>query len=259
MRITYIYYKSVELKSWLLTILLIFIPMAASALTKGDADKEYKQGNYQQAINYYQELLRHGVSAELYYNLGNAYYRTENITQAILAYERASLLSPGDEDIRFNLQLARSKTIDKVTPESEMFFVTWYKAAVNFTNVDCWAKISIFAVVLALLLMLAYLFAPQVGVRKVGFFGSIIFLIIFAGATLFAWQQKRILESHTGAIIIAPSVNVKKTPVLNGTDAFVLHEGTRVDITDSSMKGWRGIRVADGREGWVEVQQLEQI
>lgn len=243
----------------LMACLLAVFPMLSQAITKQNADDAYKKGNYQQAITDYQELLRKGVSADLYYNLGNAYYRSDNLTQAILAYERASLLAPGDEDIRFNLQFARSKTIDKITPESEMFFVTWYHSLVNMMGVDSWATLAVVSVILALLLMLAYLFAPQLAVRKVGFFGSITLLLVFLLANLFAYQQKDALVNRTGAIITAPSVNVKKTPVASGSDNFVLHEGTRVDITDNSMKNWRGIRLADGREGWVQSNQLEQI
>lgn len=232
----------------------------ALAVTKQNADAEYQKGNYQQAIRDYEDILRSsGVSAEIYYNLGNAYYRTDNITKAVLNYERAHLLSPGDEDIEFNLQFARSKTIDKITPVSEMFFVTWYKALVNFTNVDTWAKMGIMSIIVALLLVLVYLFGPHILLRKVGFFGGIFFFLVFVFSNLFAYQQKQMLVNRTGAIIIAPSVNVKKTPAKSSADQFVLHEGTRVDITDKTMKGWCGVKVADGREGWIESKQLEEI
>jgi tetratricopeptide (TPR) repeat protein len=240
-------------------LFLLFVSLPSSAITKRDADLEYKKGNYQQAIKDYQELLKKGVSADLYYNLGNAYFRSDNITQAVLAYERAHLLSPGDEDIRFNLEFARSKTIDKITPESEMFFVTWYRALVNYTSVDCWATVAIVSIALALIQMLVYLFATQLALRKVGFFGALLFLLLFAGSNLFAYQQKSTLENRNGAIVIAPSVNVKKTPDMNGSDDFVLHEGTRVSVTDRSMKQWRGIRLDDGREGWLLTNQIEDI
>lgn len=242
-----------------LLLFLLFLSLPSSAITKRDADLEYKKGNYQQAIKDYQELLKKGVSADLYYNLGNAYFRSDNITQAVLAYERAHLLSPGDEDIRFNLEFARSKTIDKITPESEMFFVTWYRALVNYTSVDCWAAVAIVSIALALILMLVYLFATQLALRKVGFFGALLFLLLFAGSNLFAYQQKSTLENRNGAIVIAPSVNVKKTPDMNRSDDFVLHEGTRVNVTDRSMKQWRGIRLDDGREGWLLTNQIEDI
>lgn len=240
-------------------MILMLMPLSANAITKQNADDEYAKGNYQQAIKDYQEILKAGVSSEIYYNLGNAYYRTDNITQALLAYERALQLSPGDNDIRFNLQYARSKTIDKITPETEMFFVTWYNSLVNFTSVDRWAKTAIVSIVMALLLILVFLFAPQMWARKSGFYGSAVFLLLFAFANLFAFQQKHELETKQGAIVIAPTVNVKKTPAASGTDVFVIHEGTRVDITDRGMKQWRGIKLADGREGWLKTSQIEEI
>lgn len=240
-------------------MILMLMPLSVNAITKQNADDEYAKGNFQQAIKDYQEILKTGVSSEIYYNLGNAYYRTDNITQALLAYERALQLSPGDNDIRFNLQYARSKTIDKITPETEMFFVTWYNSLVNFTSVDRWANTAIVSIVMALLLILVFLFAPQMWARKSGFYGSAVFLLLFAFANLFAFQQKHELETKQGAIVIAPTVNVKKTPAASGTDIFVIHEGTRVDITDRGMKQWRGIKLADGREGWLKTSQIEEI
>ena len=244
---------------WLLLAMICFGSTSAKAVTKNNADTEYQKGNYQQAIRDYEEILKNGESAEIYFNLGNAYYRTDNITKAVLNYERARLLSPGDDDINFNLQFARSKTIDKITPESEMFFVTWYKSLVNFTSVDNWAKTGILCIVMALLLVLLYLFGPQLMLRKVGFFGGLAFFVIFLLSNLFAFQQKQALDNRTGAIIMAPSVNIKKTPAKNSADQFVLHEGTRVDIIDKGMTDWRCIRIGDGREGWIETKAIEEI
>ncbi len=243
---------------WILAFFLL-TSVSASAITKQNADAEYQKGNYQQAIKDYEDLLKNGVSSDIYYNLGNAYYRTDNITKSVLAFERAHLLSPGDEDVNFNLQFVRGKTIDKITPVSEMFFVTWYKALVNYTSVDCWAKTGIIAIIIALVLALVYLFAPQIYLRKMGFFGGIFFLVIFLFCNVFAYQQKEVLLNRTGAIVVAPTVNVKNTPAKSSSDQFVIHEGTRVDITDKSMDDWRGVRLADGRTGWVETKQIEEI
>ena len=186
----------------LLAMLACHCPLGATTLTKADADSAYARGQYQQAIKDYEALLAQGVSADLYYNLGNAYYRSENITRAVLNYERALLLSPGDRDIRHNLQMARSKTIDKITPESEMFFITWYRSLVNLMSVDAWART---------------------------------------------------------ALVTASAATVKSTPAKSGTDLFVLHEGTKVTILDDAMKEWRQVRVADGRQGWLETRQMENI
>lgn len=234
-------------------------PMSMSAVTKANADAEYAKGNYQQAIKDYEELLKKGISAELYYNLGNAYYRTDNITRAIINYERARMLSPGDADIRFNLQLARSKTIDKITPESEMFFVTWYKSIVNLTSVDRWARTAIISIILTLMCVLLYLFAERIVLRKVGFFGAIAFLVLFILANVFAWQQKRQFVHRNAAIVVSPSVQVKATPDAAAKNSFVLHEGTRIEITDNTLLEWKGIRLDDGREGWIAAKQIEVI
>ena len=243
----------------LLLALMAWLPSDAGAITKANADSAYARQQYQQAIKDYEELLHDGVSAELYYNLGNAYYRTDNITRAVLNYERALLLSPGDGDIRFNLQMARSKTIDKITPESEMFFVTWYHALVNIMSVDGWARTALVSFALAIVLALAYLFSARIWVRKVGFFGGLAFIAVFILANLFAYQQRQELVNRTGAIIISSAVPVKSTPSKSGTDLFILHEGTKVEITDGIMRGWKEIRVADGKEGWIETSKIEII
>ena len=236
-----------------------FLPLTSHAVTKAQADSAYQQEQYQQAAKMYEQLLKRGESADLYYNLGNAYYRMDDITHAVLAYERALLLSPGDKDIRFNLQMARSKTIDKITPESEMFFVTWYRSLVNVQSVDSWAHTALIALFVAIALALLYLFANPVWLRKVGFFGGFLLLLVFLVCNLFAWQQKRNLTHRSGAIIIKSAVNVKSTPSKNGTDLFILHEGTRVTITDATMKEWKQIRVDDGKEGWLETSEIEII
>lgn len=240
-------------------LLLLFLPLSGHAVTKAEADSAYIRGQYQQAIKDYEMLLKQGASADLYYNLGNAYYRSENITRAVLNYERALLLSPGDRDIRFNLQIARAKTIDKIVPESEMFFFTWYRSLVNLMSVDAWAWTALIALALLIVLLLVYLFSDRIWLRKVGFFGGFVLLILFALSNLFAWQQKQDLLFRKGAIVISPSVTVKSTPAKNGTDLFILHEGTKVSITDGTMKGWMGIRIADGKEGWIESNMIEEI
>ena len=236
-----------------------FSPLTSKAASKAAADSAYVNGNYQEAIKGYESLLKQGASAELYFNLGNAYYRTENITRAVLNYERALLLSPGDGDIRFNLQIARSKTIDKIVPESEMFFVTWYRSLVNMMSVDGWGRMALISLAIVIVLFLVYLFSARVWVQKLGFFGGIVLLLLFVLSHFFAWQQRQQLLYRQGAIVVTPSVAVKSSPAQNGTDLFILHEGTKVVITDSSMKNWREIRLADGKKGWIESKKIEVI
>jgi tetratricopeptide (TPR) repeat protein len=256
--------KKVHVNTSATKVVLILIAyhlslIAAFGVTKAEADSAYVRGEYQQAITHYEALLKQGASADLYFNLGNAYYRTENITRAVLNYERALLLAPSDRDIRFNLQMARSKTTDKITPEQEMFFVTWYHSLVNLASVDGWARTALLSLALAIVLALLYLFSERIWLRKVGFFGAIFALTLFVLSNVFAHQQKDLLVNRRGAIVIAPAVTVKSTPAKQGTDLFILHEGTKVTITDASMKEWKGVRLADGKEGWIETRHIELI
>jgi hypothetical protein len=112
---------------------------------------------------------------------------------------------------------------------------------------------------LVLVLVLVYLFTEKIWKRKIGFLGGIFFLILFVFANVFAYQQRCELTERNGAIVVVPSVPVKETPATNSTSLFYLHEGTRVEITDRSLNQWRGIRLADGREGWLTSNQIEQI
>ena len=239
-------------------LFMLCVP-ASATVTKQMADAEYAKGNYQEAIKEYNVILKSGVSPDVYYNLGNAYFRTGNLTQAILAYERANKLAPGDKDIRFNLQFARSKTSDKITPQPEVFFVTWYKSLVNFTDSNTWAVTSVTFFILALIMLSFYLFSTNSVLIHGGFWLGTLCLFIFIATTFLAWQQKSQSETHDGAIVVAPSVNVKNTPSANSANSMVLHEGTRVDVIDRTMKGWLGVRLADGREGWLHTNDVEEI
>ncbi len=252
-------HKRQKKKTLTLLFLLCALSLPLSAITKENGDKEYAKGNYQQAIKDYEEVLKGGVSADVYYNLGNAYYRIDNIPRAVLAYERAALLSPGDRDIRFNLQMARSKTIDKITPESEMFFITWGKSLVNIMGVDGWAYTAIISITLSLLLILIYLFGTKILVRKIGFWGSGCLLLLFLFSNICAYRQNKMLKNRDCGIIIVPSVTLKKTPSKVSSDLFVIHEGTKVEIEDGTMAQWYMIRLADGREGWISASSLEVI
>lgn len=226
---------------------------------KAAADSAYALEDYDRAIAGYQELLRFGEHAVLYYNLGNSYFRKEDIAKAVLYFEKARLLDPGDADIRFNLDLARSKTIDKIVPEREMFFVTWYRTVADWMSVDEWATLAVVSFVLLLLAFILYLFGGRIVLKKTGFFSACIFLLLVLLSNLFALQQKNKLEDRRGAVVMAGSVTVKSTPNESGTDLFVLHEGTRVEITDDTMKGWKEIRLADGKVGWIQTETIERI
>lgn len=254
-------------------IILLFVVLCFSGFVNASVDTAksqqgdssetaaaaYAKGDYQQAAECYTKLLKVGESAELYYNLGNCEYRLGNITQSIIAYERALRLNPGDSDTRYNLQFLRGKTIDKVVPVDEMFFVTWYHSLQNLMSIDAWAILAVSAFVLALMLILAYLFGSNILLRKIGFFGALVGLLIFVLGLLFAYQRKVALSEHNIAIVLTPTLNVKATPAESSSDAFVIHGGTRLTITDSSMNAWYGVRLDDGKEGWLPKNSVEVI
>ncbi|MDO4802500.1 MAG: BatD family protein, partial [Prevotellaceae bacterium] len=206
--------QGATLKIIFLTIMSASI-LTASAVTKSDADSAYVHEEYDEAIQIYEKLLKQGDDANVYFNLGNAYYRNKDYTHAILNYERALLLNPGDADIRFNLDMARAKTIDRIVPKSEMFFVSWYNSLVNITSVDGWAKIAVSTFILMLILIILYLLNDKVLIRRLTLYLSELMLVLFILSNIFALAQKHQLENRNTAIITASSVSVKSTPAKN--------------------------------------------
>lgn len=227
--------------------------------TKAEGDSAYIRNDFAAAIQIYESLLQQGESAEIYYNLGNSYYKADDMARAILNYERALLLSPGNADIRANLEIARSKTIDKVEPIPEIFFVTWIKSLINSQSSDAWAHTAIVAFLLLLASLALFFFTQQLKWKKTGFAGAILFLVITVVANVFAAQQKRYLTERKDAIILSPSVTVRSTPSESGTSLFILHEGHKVEIKDGSMREWKEIRLEDGKVGWVPASTVEVI
>ena len=244
---------------FLVALMQIAMSVPASAITKANADAEYAKGNYQQAAADYQELMRKGESSELYYNLGNCYYRLGNVTQSIIAYEKAHRLSPSDKDVKFNLELVRSKTIDKITPTDELFFSSWFGTVVNSVDIDGWAMVAVITLALSLAMALLFLLGGKVWMRKTGFYVGLVALVVFVCSNVFAWCQKNTFEKRDKAVVTAPTINVKNTPSDTGSDAFVIHEGTGVMITDRTMKDWYSIRLENGKEGWLKKSQVEVI
>lgn len=244
------------------SILIILLTgwISMSAATKTEGDNAYKDNNFKQAIEIYEGILNEGKeSAELYYNLGNCYYKENSIAKAILNYERALLLSPGDEEARFNLDMAKSKTLDKVTPKSEVFIITWMNSVRDMMSESSWAKTAISCFILFLIGLAAYIFGKKLAIKKTGFSVAVIFLFFTVVAHLFAGAQKDKMIIRNASIVMQPTVTAKSTPDESGTDLFVLHEGTKVFIQDDSMNEWKEVTLEDGSRGWVPAESIEQI
>ena len=244
----------------LFTTILTCIAAIASAVTKTEADELYEKDKFADAANAYETLLKtNGEAAEVYYNLGNCYYKQNEIPLAILNYERAFLLDPGDNDIRANLALARGKTIDKVVPPSEKFFVTWWRDLTNCMSMNVWATLGITAFVLMLLGVLVYMFLTPLWARKLGVYGAMVLLLVAVLSNLAAISQ-HISQTHRNtAIILTPSVTVKSSPSEKSTDLFLIHEGSKVEILDGSMKDWMEVKFEEGKQGWIPVNAAEVI
>ncbi len=242
------------------TIIALLLSLAVNAAEPDSlrmaADSLYAADQFREAAQLYSQLP---PTAAVCYNLGNCYYRADDVARAVLWYERASMLSPGDGDIRFNLDMARSKTIDKVTPRHELFFVGWYRTLVNVASVDSWAYMSIAAFVLALVFLALCIFLPGVTVRKVSLTLCVLFFLVTVMGNVCAFSQRHALLHRTGAIVMDASAVVKSTPSASGNDLFVLHEGTRVEIRDDTLNDWYEVELADGKVGWLESKQVEII
>lgn len=242
-------------------ILLLLVSVSFTyGQTKLQADSAYVNNDFAGAVEMYETILAtEGEAADIYYNLGNSYYKMDNIAKAILNYERALMLNPGDGDIRFNLELAQSKAVDKVIPISEMFFVTWIKELTDMMSEKGWAKLGIITFVLMLLSLALYFFGKKIVLKKIGFIVALCMLTLCVVANVFASNQKEKAQNHGNAIIMAPSVTVKSTPNEGGTDLFILHEGRKVMIKDNTMREWKEIQLEDGNAGWVPASVIEVI
>lgn len=257
--------KKVAAPVLLALITLLFAATTATAapakvaITKVDADKEYAKGNYLQASKDYSDLLKVGESVELYYNLGNCYYRLGNITKSIIAYEKAHRLSPSDRDVTFNLEFVREKTIDKIERQEKNFFSAGYTMLQNLMDMDAWACLSILAFFVCLGMAMLFLLGRDEWMRKLGFYVALLSVFVFVFSTLFAWQQKHNFDARDRAVVVAPSASVKLTPSDSSADAVVVHEGTAVQIVDRTMSDWYSVKLDDGKEGWLKRNSLEII
>lgn len=228
-------------------------------ISKSLADSAYIRNDFTTAIQIYEMILRTGESADIYYNLGNSYYKVGDIAKAILNYERALILKPANKDIRSNLEIARAKTVDKVTDVPELFFITWLKSITNSMGIQSWAIIAISFFLLFIVSIYIFFFSTKIVARKTFFILALFFLVFCVIANISAAFQRRVRLNRMNAIIISPSVTIRSTPNDNGTSLFILHEGRKVFIKDDSMKDWKEIQLEDGNVGWVKKNDLEVI
>lgn len=244
------------MKARMTLIGLMFLSLLVSAQVSDtqavfeEANAAYKAGEFEKAIDLYESLTEEGQSTALYFNLGNAYFKTNAVARAILNYERALQLSPADPDVQYNLKLANDRIKDKIEKLPELNITRWWKTFTLSLGVDAWAWISIGLMTLSMILILVFLLSQVRGLRAFSFYTALV-LLLACGFTYFeASRAQEIVESQTEAIIMSPRVDVKGAPTNSGVNVFVIHAGTKVRVL-GEREGWVNIRIASGNEGWI--------
>ena len=251
-----------SIKKYILLFFLFFIKTAsaqdANTLLQQAADA-YSNNDYRSAIDQYEQVLASGQHAfEVYYNLGNAYFKDNQIAPAILNYERAALLNPADADLQHNLSMAKSRTVDKINILAVPEFVTGYKSFVNATPADRWGTWSVVAFVLMLIAIAKFLYFSKKWMKQVALVFALVLALLAVAFFFFGWQQSNWLNSRKEAIIFQPSITVTSTPDNSGEELFVLHEGTKVRVMER-FRDWIRIRIGDGNTGWMPKAAAKEI
>jgi tetratricopeptide (TPR) repeat protein len=240
-------------------IILCFGQFAFPQLnTVKHANDLYAKGDYTNAAKEYEKVLKNGVAPEIYFNLGNAYYKTNEIGRSILNYERALRLSPSFEDAKFNLELAQLKVVDNIVPSPTFFIGRWIQNLIKLLTSNQWLFISFCVFILFLIFVFLFIFGPSRMIRKFSFYFATVLVGISFVSLIFAGVRKGQIINHSDAIVMSGVISVKSSPDKSGTDLFQLHEGAKVTIK-STLGSWTEIKLSNGAIGWVEQVNIEKI
>ncbi|MCI0445785.1 tetratricopeptide repeat protein [bacterium] len=251
------------MKNLFLILMLLFCGTAFAAeidLRFEDANQMYRRGGYDKAAKVYEEILAQGYeSPDLYYNLGNCYYKLNNIPAAILQFERARKLKPQDEDITHNLTLANLQTEDRIEPIPDLFFVNWWRKWTELASADEWAISGLVSLWLALFMIIGvfYIYRSLL-IRRTLSITGVIALLLFGLSFVAAINRHKFQVSRKFAIVFSPSIDVKSAPDEQSTGLFVLHSGVKVELIDR-VGDWNKVRLADGKVGWMQSSTFKVI
>ena len=251
------------MKTVIFFIVLLFVTASAfpsvEQVNLVKANKAYSAGSYSMAADLYQKIVDAGyASPELFYNMGNAYFKMNDYARAILWFERAKRLDPGNEDISFNLNVANTKISDKIEPLPELFYRRWFNSLVQLFSTDAWALVFICTFISALMGLVLYMASRVMVLRKIGFWSALVLFSLSVFTLTLAWVGYDVAKSTSEAIVFAPTITVKSSPDDKSTDLFVLHEGAKVKLLDN-ISDWYEIRIANGSVGWLPKTSLEKI
>ncbi len=248
-------------------VFLLILSSLLCIITKADeqtsifdsANASYSNGRYEKAIQQYEQLVAmNSESSELYYNLGNAYYKNNQLGRAILNFERAKKLNSKDEDLIFNLKLANQKTEDKIDSAPQFFLKDWKNSIINLLSEKAWSIICILLFGFSLILFSIFLLSTKNGFKKLGFFSGIGCIILTVISIFIANKKYEQTINRNEAIITSATATITGSPNVKGTKLFILHEGTKVEVTQE-QNDWTEIKIANGNVGWIKSDFLQKI
>lgn len=248
------------------SVLFLSVFSFAGAAGTEEVDRLFMEGNslyrdaeYERALEAYSEIEGRGyVSSDLFYNMGNVYFKMERIPEAILYYERALVLSPSDEDISNNLDMAREMTVDRIEKVPEFIFKTWIRDFNYMLPSDAWAWLSLAFLVFAAFSACMYFLGRTSGLRKSFFFTGAVMLLFAVVSFGFSYSQYRHYSERDAAVVMSSASSVKGSPDDSGKSLMILHGGTKVRIMEE-LSGWSRIELEDGRQGWIRNADVERV
>jgi tetratricopeptide (TPR) repeat protein len=219
----------------------------------------YHDGQYEAAIQSYQKILSQGYeSGALYYNLGNAYFKSGKLGYAIFNFERGLKLEPNDDDLAYNLRIANARTFDKIQELPKLFIIAWWEGLVTAFSVTGWSVMVIIFFLVLISSIGIYLFVRRSFFQRIAFMtGSISMAVLILTIVFLSARVGRETSTNYG-VLLTPVYSVKVSPDSKSNDAFVIHEGIKFTLEDK-VNDWVKIRLADGKVGWIQRDSLGQI
>lgn len=228
-------------------------------LTKKAGDDAYNTGRFADAVEIYEAVIKNdGATKQLYYNLGNAYYRLDNKGKAILNYERALRLDPTDEDTKANLEFVNTQIKDEIIAEPEIFFVTWWNGFINLVAIDTWAVIAVVCFVVSLAGAALFFIGRSRTIRLTGVVVAAVSIVLVIIANFAAYGMYSNVNDDSKAIVLKEEVSLMNAPGAS-TVLMKVHEGRKVTVTDDSADGWTEVELEDGTVGWLKNEDVERI
>ncbi len=224
-----------------------------------EANKAYRNSSYQEALNGYHQIDSLGLqSSDLFYNIGNTYYKLNQIAPSIYYYEKALLLDPNNEDAKQNLTFAQRMTIDAFEALPKSVFQKINDRIIYPIHYNTWAWISIFLAFMVGVFFLLYYFSFNTNKKRLFFTVSLVSVGLFLISMSFVIKAKHFSDHTKPAIVFSSKVSVKSEPNTNADEAFELHEGTKIHVVET-IDDWNKIKLMDGKTGWIKSESFKRI